>query len=145
MSVPRSVPTSRYGRLCPTNGSLFHTASCRSFDLSKQPIFRYMGILPGCCSGTFRLLSVSFLYGPTASWANGDTFCLCRPSNLRNVTVRKSLLFVCPADRFFTRPSRHTFYQMPFIQADGQFHFYLRLLPAVIPCLPPHRFYRVRM
>lgn len=100
MSVPRSVPTSRYGRLCPTNGSLLHTATCWSFDLSKQPIFRYMGILPGCCSGTFRLLSVSFLYGPTASWANGDTFCLCRPSNLRNVTVRKSLLFVCPADRF---------------------------------------------
>lgn len=45
----------------------------------------------------------------------------------------------------FTRPSRHSFYQMPFIQTDGQFHFYLRLLPAVIPYLPPHRFYRVRM
>jgi hypothetical protein len=45
----------------------------------------------------------------------------------------------------FTRPSRQSFYQMPFIQAAGQFLFYLRLLPAVIPCLPPHRFYRVRM
>ena len=45
----------------------------------------------------------------------------------------------------FTHPSRHSFYQMPFIQAAGQFLFYLRLLPAVIPCLPPHRFYRVRM
>lgn len=101
----RSPPfTSRYGRLCPINGSLHHAASCRSFDLSKQPVFRYMGILPGCCSGTFRLLSAAFLSGPTASWANGDTFCLCRPSNLRNVTVRKSPHFVCPADRFFYPP-----------------------------------------
>lgn len=96
--------TSRYGRLCLINGSLLHTTSCRSFDPSKQPVFRYMGILPDCCSGTFRLLSVSFLSGPTASWANGDTFCLCRPSCLRNVTSRKSLLFVCPADCFFYPP-----------------------------------------
>lgn len=101
----RSPPfTSRYGRLCLINGSLHHTASCWSFDLSKQPVFRYMGILPGCCSGTFRLLSAAFLSGPTASWANGDTFCLCRPSCLRHVTVRKSPHFVCPADRFFYPP-----------------------------------------
>ena len=97
----RSPPfTSRYGRLCLINGSLHHTASCRSFDLSKQSVFRYMGILPGCCSGTFRLLSAAFLSGPTASWANGDTFCLCCPSCLRHVTSRKSPHFVCSADRF---------------------------------------------
>ena len=140
---PPSTP--RYGRLCPINGSLHHTASCRSFDLSKQPVFRYMGILPDCCSGTFRLLSAAFLSGPTASWANGDTFCLCRPSCLRHVTVRKSPHFVCPADRFFYPPKPSVLLSDAFLQADGQSHFYLRLLPAVIPCLPPHRFYRVRM
>ena len=36
--------------------------------------------------------------------ANGDTFCLCRPSCLRHVTGRKSPHFVCPADRFFYPP-----------------------------------------
>ena len=112
-SCPPCIP--RYGRLCPINGSLLHTASCRSFDPSKQPVFRYMGILPACCSGTFRLLSVSFLSGPTASWANGDTSCLCRPSYLRHVTGRKSPLFVCPADCLFYPPKpssllSYTFY-----------------------------------
>lgn len=106
--------TSRYGRLCLINGSLLHTTSCRSFDPSKQPVFRYMGILPDCCSGTFRLLSVSFLSGPTASWANGDTFCLCRPSCLRNVTGRKSLLFVCCLPgRLFLLPTQAV---IPFIR-----------------------------
>ena len=116
---PPSTP--RYGRLCPINGSLHHTASCRSFDLSKQPVFRYMGILPGCCSGTFRLLSVAFLSGPTASWANGDTFCLCRPSCLRHVTGRKSPHFVCPADRFFypPKPSFITFINIPLYIRDN--------------------------
>ena len=78
-----------------------------------------MGILPGCCSGTFRLLSVAFLSGPTASWANGDTFCLCRPSCLRHVTGRKSPHFVCPADRFFYPPKRHSsLYKHPLIYTD---------------------------
>ena len=112
MSVPRSALHSKVRN---------HTASCRSFDLSKQPVFRYMGILPGCCSGTFRLLSVAFLSGPTASWANGDTFCLCRPSCLRHVTGRKSPHFVCPADRFFypPKPSFITFINIPLYM--GQF------------------------
>lgn len=117
---PPSTP--RYGRLCPINGSLHHTASCRSFDLSKQPVFRYMGILPGCCSGTFRLLSVAFLSGPTASWANGDTFCLCRPSCLRHVTGRKESPFCLPG-RPFLLPAQaviHHFYKHPLIYT-GQF------------------------
>lgn len=82
-----------------------------------------MGILPGCCSGTFRLLSVAFLYGPTASWANGDTFCLCRPSCLGHVTGRKSPHFVCPADRFFypPKPSFITFINIPLYIYTGQF------------------------
>lgn len=50
MSVPRSALHFKVRRLCPINGSLLHTASCRSFDPSKQPVFRDMGILPGCCS-----------------------------------------------------------------------------------------------
>ena len=37
---------------------------------------------------------------PLYGWANGDTFCLCHPSYLRNVTGRKSPHFVCSADRF---------------------------------------------
>ena len=80
-----------------------------------------MGILPGCCSGTFRLLSVAFLSGPTASWANGDTFCLCRPSCLRHVTGRKSPHFVCPADRFFypPKPSFITFINIPLYIRDN--------------------------
>lgn len=61
-------------------------------------------------------------------------------------TLEKLWCYACVRQTVpFTRPSRHSFYQMPFIQAAGQFLFYLRLLPAVIPCLPPHRFYRVRM
>lgn len=127
----RSPPfTSRYGRLCLINGSLHHTASCWSFDLSKQPVFRYMGILPGCCSGTFRLLSAAFLSGPTASWANGDTFCLCRPSCLRHVTVRKSPHFVCPADRFFYPP------KPSFLLSDAFYtgRWPIQFLFAIIAC-----------
>lgn len=110
-----------------TEGCARSTAVCiiplhaGAFDLSKQPVFRYMGILPGCCSGTFRLLSVAFLSGPTASWANGDTFCLCRPSCLRHVTGRKSPHFVCPADRFFypPKPSFITFINIPLYIRDN--------------------------
>ena len=107
-----------------TEGCARSTAVCiipLHAGASKQPVFRYMGILPGCCSGTFRLLSVAFLSGPTASWANGDTFCLCRPSCLRHVTGRKSPHFVCPADRFFypPKPSFITFINIPLYIRDN--------------------------
>lgn len=65
----------RYGRLCRSNGSPLHAAPCRSFDRCRNnTVFRSMRH-PACrCSGTYRLSSVSFLSGPIASWANGDTF-----------------------------------------------------------------------
>ncbi len=100
-----------------------------------------MGILPGCCSGTFRLLSVAFLYGPTASWANGDTFCLCRPSCLRHVTGRKSPHFVCPADRFFypPKPSFITFINIPLYIRDNS-AFYICI---GIHCCPEKFYHKV--
>lgn len=70
--------------------------------------------------------------------------CAVRRASGMSQAERVSFLFARQTVSF-THPSRHSFYQMPFIQAAGQFLFYLRLLPAVIPCLPPHRFYRVRM
>lgn len=99
----------------PINISLLHTASCRNFDFSKYLVLHYMGTLPSYCSGTFRLLFVSFLSGPRASWANGEAFYLCHPSCILYVTAKKSPFFVYPADRYFTLQSRHTFYQIPFI------------------------------
>lgn len=136
--------TSRYGRLCLINGSLLHTTSCRSFDPSKQPVFRYMGILPDCCSGTAFCPYLSFpgrrRHGQTVT----HSACAVRRASGMSQAERVSFLFARQTVSF-THPSRHSFYQMPFIQAAGQFLFYLRLLPAVIPCLPPHRFYRVRM
>ena len=130
MSVPRSALHSKVRKAVP--------ASCRSFDLSKQPVFRYMGILPGCCSGTFRLLSAAFLSGPTASWANGDTFCLCCPSCLRHVTSRKSPHFVCSADRFLpTQAVIHHFYKHPLIYTGRFCLLYLYrdyLLSSFLAC-----------
>ena len=121
MSVPRSALHSKVRKAVPDQRQSASYRFMPSFDLSKQPVFRYMGILPGCCSGTFRLLSVAFLSGPTASWANGDTFCLCRPSCLRHVTGRKSPHFVCPADRFFypPKPSFITFINIPLYIRDN--------------------------
>lgn len=65
----------RYGRLCRSNGSPLHAAPCWSFDRCRNnTVFRSMRHPTDRCSGTYRLSSVSFLSGPIASWANGDTF-----------------------------------------------------------------------
>lgn len=125
MSVPRSALHSKVRKAVPDQRQSASYRFMPELRPVEQPVFRYMGILPGCCSGTFRLLSVAFLYGPTASWANGDTFCLCRPSCLRHVTGRKSPHFVCPADRFFypPKPSFITFINIPlYIRDDSAFY-----------------------
>ena len=109
MSVPRSALHSKVRKAVP--------------DQRQSASYRFMPELrPVETTGIpFRLLSVAFLSGPTASWANGDTFCLCRPSCLRHVTGRKSPHFVCPADRFFypPKPSFITFINIPLYIRDN--------------------------
>lgn len=148
MSVPQSALHFKVRKAVPDqrqSASYRFMPELRPVETTGIPLYGHPARL---LLGTFRLLSVSFLSGPTASWANGDTFCLCRPSCLRHVTGRKSPHFVCPADRFFypPKPSFITFINillyiraiLPLISVSG--------LPSlVIPCLPPHRFYRVRI
>ena len=145
MSVPRSALHFKVRKAVPDqrqSASYRFMPELRPVETTGIPLYGHPARL---LLGTFRLLSVSFLSGPTASWANGDTFCVCRPSYLRQSQAERVPFLFARQTVSFTRPSRHSFYQMPFIQAAGQFLFYLRLLPTVIPCLPPHRFYRVRM
>lgn len=103
----------RYGRLCRSNGSPLHAAPCRSFDgCRNNTVFRFMRH-PACrCSGTYRLLSVSFLSGPTASWANGNTSRFA-PACIYSGRSQggKSSPFCLPGrPMFFTRPSRCSLY-----------------------------------
>ena len=121
MSVPRSALHSKVRKAVSDqrqSASYRFMPELRPVETTGIPLY---GHPAGCCSGTFRLLSAAFLSGPTASWANGDTFCLCRPSCLRHVTGRKSPHFVCPADRFFypPKPSFITFINIPLYM--GQF------------------------
>lgn len=110
-------PKLRYDVCAAVRPSLQGTEGCaRSTAVCFIPLHagastcrnnRYSAIWASClvvAPTHFRLLSAAFLSGPTASWANGDTFCLCCPSCLRHVTIRKSPLFVCSADRFFYPP-----------------------------------------
>lgn len=125
MSVPRSTSTPRYGRLCRSTAVCIIPLHAGASTCRNN---RYSAIWASClvvAPAPFRLLSVAFLSGPTASWANGDTFCLCRPSCLRHVTGRKSPHFVCPADRFFypPKPSFITFINIPlYIRDDSAFY-----------------------
>ncbi len=124
MSVPRSTLHFKVRKAVPDqrqSASYRFMPELRPVETTGIPLY---GHPAGCCSGTFRLLSAAFLSGPTASWANGDTFCLCRPSCLRHVTGRKSPLFVCPADRFFypPKPSFITFINIPYIPDDSAFY-----------------------
>ena len=130
MSVPRSALHSKVRKAVP--------------DQRQSASYRFM---PELRPVEFRLLSAAFLSGPTASWANGDTFCLCRPSCLRHVTIRKSPHFVCPADRFLPAQAViHHFYKHPLIYGTILPFISVSGLPSlVIPCLPPRRFYQVRM
>lgn len=72
----------------------------------NNTVFRSMRH-PACRrSGTYRLLSVSFLSGPIASWANGDTFSFV-PACIYSGRSQggKSPLSVCPADRCSSHPA----------------------------------------
>ncbi len=125
MSVPRSALHSKVRKAVPDqrqSASYRFVPELRPVETTGIPLY---WLLPGCCSDTFRLLSAAFLSGPTASWANGDTFCLCRPSCLRYVTGRKRPHFVCTADRFFypPKPSFITFINIPlYIPDDSAFY-----------------------
>lgn len=112
-SVPLSALQSKVRRLCRSNGSPLHAAPCRSFDgCRNNTVFRFMRH-PACrCSGTYRLLSVSFLSGPTASWANGNTSRFA-PACIYSGRSQggKSSPFCLPGrPMFFTRPSRCSLY-----------------------------------
>lgn len=125
MSVPRSALHFKVRKAVPDqrqSASYRFMPEFRPVETTGIPLYGHPARL---LLGTFRLLSVSFLYGPTASWANGDTFCLCRPSCLRYVTGRKSPLFVCPSDRFFypPKPSFIPFINIPlYIRDDSAFY-----------------------
>ena len=75
MSVPQSALQSKVRKAVPEQRQ---SASRRSMPELRpvsrnNTVFRFMRH-PACrCSGTYRLLSVSFLSGPTAAWANGNT------------------------------------------------------------------------
>ena len=84
----------RYGRLC------------RSTVFRSMPELMKQHGIPLCscrCSGTYRLLSVSFLSGPTAAWANGNTSRFA-PACIYSGRSQggKSPLAVCPADQYFS-------------------------------------------
>lgn len=125
MSVPQSALHFKVRKAMPDqrqSASYRFMPKLRPVETTGIPLYGHPARL---LLGTFRLLSVSFLSGPTASWANGDTFCLCRPSCLRHVTGRKSPHFVCPADRFFypPKPSFITFINIPlYIRDDSAFY-----------------------
>lgn len=140
----------RYGVCAAVRPSLQGTEGCaRSTAVCIMPLNnRYSAIWASC----LVVAPAHFAFCPQLSFPgrrrHGQTVthsaCAVRRTSGMSQSERVPILFARQTVSF-TRPSRHSFYQMPFIQADGQFHFYLRLLPAVIPCLPPHRFYRVRM
>ena len=130
MSVPQSALHFKVRKAVPDqrqSASYHFMPELRPVETTGIPRYGHPARL---LLGTFRLLSVSFLSGPTASWANGDTFCLCRSSCLRNVTGRKSLLFVCPADCFFYPP------KPSFLLSDAFYtgRWPIPLLFAIIAC-----------
>ncbi len=101
MSVPQSALQSKVRKALPEQRQ---SASRRSMPELRpvsrnNTVFRFMRH-PACrCSGTYRLLSVSFLSGPAASWANGDTFsfapAIVSPAGRK---AERAPLSVCPAD-----------------------------------------------
>lgn len=103
MSVPQSVLQSKVRKAVPEQRQ---SASRRSMPelrpvSQNNTVFRFMRH-PACrCSGTYRLLSVSFLSGPTAAWANGNTSRFA-PASIYSGRSQggKSPLSVCPADHY---------------------------------------------
>ena len=103
MSVPQSALQSKVRKAVPEQRQ---SASRRSMPELRpvsrnNTVFRFMRH-PACrCSGTYRLLSVSFLSGPTAAWANGNTSRFA-PASIYSGRSQggKSPLSVCPADHY---------------------------------------------
>ena len=121
MSVPRSALHSKVRKAVPDqrqSASYRFMPELRPVETTGIPLYGHPAWLllrhipPFVRSFPFRADGVV---------ANGDTFCLCRPSCLRHVTDKKSPHFVCPADRFFypPKPSFITFINIPLYM--GQF------------------------
>ncbi|MDB8995402.1 hypothetical protein PN610_03435 [Parabacteroides distasonis] len=108
MSVPRSALHFKVRKAVPDqrqSASYRFMPELRPVETTGIPLYGHPARL---LLGTFRLLSVSFLSGPTASWANGDTFCVCRPSYLRQSQAERVPFLFARQTVSFTRPSRYS-------------------------------------
>lgn len=138
MSVPRSALHFKVRKAVPDqrqSASYRFMPELRPVETTGIPRYGHPARL---LLGTFRLLSVSFLSGPTASWANSDTFCVCRPSYLRQSQAER--VPFCLPGRPFLLPAQafiHSFYKHPLIYTGRFCLLYLYrdyLLSSFLAC-----------
>ena len=103
MSVPRSALHFKVRKAVPDqrqSASYRFMPELRPVETTGIPLYGHPARL---LLGTFRLLSVSFLSGPTAAWANGNTSRFA-PACIYSGRSQggKSPLAVCPADQYFS-------------------------------------------
>ena len=143
MSVPRSALHSKVRKAVPDQRqsvSFRFMPELRPIETTGIPLYGHPAwLLLGHIPPFVRI----FPLRADGVMGKQDTFCLCRPSCLRNVTARKSPFIVCPADFFYPpKPSFITFINFPlYIRTILPLISVLLLLFLGIPRLPLHSFF----
>lgn len=119
MSVPRSALHSKVRKAVPDQRqsvSFRFMPELRPIETTGIPLYGHPAwLLLGHIPPFVRI----FPLRADGVMGKQDTFCLCRPSCLRNVTARKSPFIVCPADFFLPAQAViHHFYKLPLIYPD---------------------------
>lgn len=138
MSVPRSALHSKVRKAVPDQRqsvSFRFMPELRPIETTGIPLYGHPAwLLLG------HILPFVRIFPLRADGVMGkqDTFCLCRPSCLRNVTARKSPFIVCPADFFLPAQAFiHPFYKHPLIYTGRFCLLYLYrdyLLSSFLAC-----------